>query len=335
MVVLFFLLCDVFFLKLPKEKLYHLFIGIAFTYVGLIVFLTAVNAGFMSIGAYVSAMFTRWIFQYVSIEGTSRYIFFIVALIIGGFVAGLVGLLIGVPSLRLKGDYLAIITLGFSEIIRVMWRVIPSAGRAKGIHSIPKIPNITFVYISVIVIMFVMRNITQSSFGRNCRSVLENELAADTLGINTTKTKVIAFVFSAFVAGVGGGLYAHLMTFINPETFNQIKSNDIVLYVYAGGVGSYTSSLLGAILFTFLPEVFRFLGEWRLVLYPLILIVVMIKRPKGLFGKHEFGFMRFGEIENIYQKVENAGVFSAAYTTIKNRILNKDSIELDKGKRRK
>lgn len=274
------------------------------------------QAGFMSIGAYVAAMCTKLVFSPYMTNTFSTYGLFVLALVIGGCASGLVGMLIGIPSLRLRDDYLAIITLGFSEIIRVVWRVVPAAGRARGIHSIPRLSSFTVVFIAVVIIMFLLRNYTSSRLGRSSVSVRENELAAETMGINTTRTKVLSFVVSAFVAGVGGGLYAHQQTFINPESFNFLKSTDIVLFLYTGGLGSYSSALLGSVIFTFLPEALRFMGEWRLVIYSLSLILIMVYRPKGLFGRHEFGFMRYGEKENIYLKEDNRGILTSLWDSL-------------------
>lgn len=283
------------------------------------------QAGFMSVGAYVSAMLTKLVFKPMMTDALSKYGLFFLALLIGGVAAMLIGLLIGIPSLRLRGDYLAIITLGFSEIVRVMWRVIPAAGRAKGLHTIPKISTFTIVFIFVILTMILFRNFKNSRYGRACLAVRENELAGETMGVNTTRIKILSFVLSAFIAGVGGGLYSHMMTFINPDTFSQLKSTDMVLYVYAGGVGSFSSSLVGAVIFTFLPEALRFMGEWRLVIYSLSLVLIMINRPKGIFGTHEFGFMRFGQPESIHQKADNAGLVTIAYRNLKERMLGKKS----------
>lgn len=275
------------------------------------------QAGFMSVGAYVSAMVTKNLFQDFMTNTASSYLFLLAALLIGGLAAGLIGLLIGLPSLRLRGDYLAIITLGFGEMIRVMWRVIPAAGRAKGLNSIPKLTSFPLVFGMVVLTMIIFRNYTNSRYGRGSIAVRENDLAGEVMGINTTAVKIRAFVFAAIIAGIGGGLYSHLMTFINPDTFNSAKSTDYVLYLYAGGVGSFSSALLGAVIFTIIPEALRFMGEWRLVVYPLVLIVIMIKRPKGLFGKHEFGFMRFGRRENLFEREENAGILSIAIRKLK------------------
>ncbi len=268
------------------------------------------QAGFMSLGAYTSAMLTKLMFRPLMTSPAMSYLFYVIALIAGMIVAAFIGFLIGIPSLRLKGDYLAIITLGFSEIIRVLWRVFPFSGKAKGLNGIQKLSNFPIIFIVVVLVMFLLRNFTNSRYGRGCIAIRENELAAETMGINTTKAKIKSFVFSAAIAGLGGGLYAHLMMFINPEMFSQTKSTDMLLYVYAGGVGSYSSALLGALIFTVLPEFLRFMGEWRLVIYALILIVIMLNRPKGIFGKHEFGFMRYGKKESIYQKADNGGLIS-------------------------
>lgn len=281
------------------------------------------QAGFMSVGAYVSAMMTKYVFSSMMTDSFSKYFYLVIALIIGGLAAGVIGLLIGLPSLRLRGDYLAIITLGFGEMIRVMWRVVPAAGRAKGLNSIPRVTNFTLVYIFVIITMFLFRNYTNSRYGRGSIAVRENDLAGEVMGINTTVVKVRAFVLAAIIAGIGGGLYSHLMAFINPDAFNSVKSTDYVLYLYAGGVGSFSSALLGAVIFTIIPEAFRFMGEWRLVVYPLVLILIMIKRPKGLFGKHEFGFMRFGEKESVYMQEENAGLLNILVNSIGKLFISK------------
>ncbi len=268
------------------------------------------QAGFMSLGAYTSAMLTKLVFAPAMGNPVVSYLLFFVSLLCGMLVAAFIGFLIGIPSLRLKGDYLAIITLGFSEIIRVLWRVFPFSGKAKGLNGIQKLSNFPIIFALVILIMVLLRNFTNSRYGRGCIAIRENELAAETMGINTTKAKIKSFVFSAAIAGLGGGLYAHLMMFINPEMFSQVKSTDMLLYLYAGGVGSYSSALLGALIFTVLPEFLRFMGEWRLVIYALVLIIIMLNRPKGIFGKHEFGFMRFGEKESIHQKADNGGLLS-------------------------
>ena len=250
------------------------------------------QAGFMSIGAYVSAMCTKLVFDGFMTNGFSSYLFFILSLLIGGAASSLIGLLIGIPSLRLRGDYLAIITLGFSEIIRVAWRVIPPAGRAMGLNTIPKLSTLPMVFISVVIVMLVLRNFTNSRFGRSCIAVRENELAGETMGINTTRYKVISFCIAAFIAGVAGGLYAHVLSFINPDSFSFTKSSDYLVYLYAGGSGSLTGSIVGATLLTILPEFLRFLADWRLAVYAVILVVVMLYSSEGICGGKELPFLR-------------------------------------------
>lgn len=252
------------------------------------------HAGFMSVGAYVSAIITTKLVGGLKPGTLTGVPIFVGALVAGGLVAALIGMLIGIPSLRLKGDYLAIITLGFSEIIRTLWRVTPISGGAKGLSGIPKMTSFTTLFVAVVAIMFLLRNYTASNYGRGSMAIRENELAAETMGINTTAFKIKSFVFSAFIAGVAGGLYSHLIVFIQPNMFSQAKSTDMLLYLYAGGVGSYTSSLLGALIFTALPEFLRIIGEWRLVVYALVMVFIMINRPRGIFHQYEFGFMRFG-----------------------------------------
>lgn len=277
------------------------------------------QAGFMSVGAYTSAMLTKLVFAPLMTNPVSTYALFILAVFVGAAMAALIGLLIGIPSLRLRGDYLAIITLGFSEIIRVVWRLIPFAGQARGLNSIVQYTTFPLLFIAVIAVMLLLRNFTASAYGRGCVAIRDNELAAEVMGINTTRKKIVSFIFSAFIAGLGGAMYAHLMMFINPEMFNQSKSTDMLMYLYVGGVGSYSSAMLGALIFTILPEFLRFIGEWRLVVFALTLVLIMLNRPKGIFGKHEFGFMRFGEPENQWQKADNAGMLEELFLNVKKR----------------
>lgn len=283
------------------------------------------QAGFMSVGAYTAAMLTKLVFAPMMNGVVSTYGLFFLSVLIAALTAALIGFLIGIPSLRLRGDYLAIITLGFSEIIRVLWRVVPFAGKAKGLNGIRGLTSFPILFVTVVLVMLLLRNFTRSAYGRSCVAIRDNELAAETMGINTTRKKIISFVFSAFIAGIGGAMYAHLMMFINPEMFNQIKSTDMLMYLYAGGVGSYSSALLGAVIFTILPEFLRVVGEWRLVIFALTLVVIMLNRPKGLFGKHEFGFMRFGEPESVWQKADDAGIVQELVAKLKHKSSKKVS----------
>lgn len=287
------------------------------------------QAGFMSVGAYTSAMLTKKVFAPLMTNDIAAYLLFFAAILLGAAMAALIGFAIGIPSLRLKGDYLAIITLGFSEIIRVLWRVFPYSGQAKGMNGIANLSTFPILFLVVILVMFLLRNFTHSAYGRSCIAIRENELAAETMGINTTRKKIISFILSAFIAGLGGALYAHQLMFINPEMFNQAKSTDMLMYLYAGGVGSYSSAMLGALLFTILPEFLRVMDQWRLVIFALTLIIIMLNRPKGIFGRHEFGFMRFGEKESIYQRAENGGLLPALLQSVK-RLLGKSKNSQDR-----
>lgn len=241
------------------------------------------HAGFMSIGAYLSAIMTL-----------DFDMPFLASLIIGGLVAALAGLVIGIPSLRLKGDYLAIATLGFGEIIRIVWQNTNYVGGASGLSGIPHETNWTWVFVWVAIAVLVINNFVNSTHGRACISVRENEVAAEAMGINTTKYKVMAFVIGAFFAGVAGGLFSHNFFVINPKTFDFIKSFEILVIVVLGGLGSTSGSIVGAIVLTL---IFTSLDDYpalRMIIYSALLILMMIFRPGGLMGTREFRF-NFGK----------------------------------------
>ena len=237
------------------------------------------HAGFMSIGAYLSAIMTL-----------DFNLPFPIALIVGGVVAAFAGLVIGVPSLRLKGDYLAIATLGFGEIIRIIWLNTEYVGGASGLSGIPSLTNWTWVFIWTALTILVVNNFVNSTHGRACISVRENEIAAEAMGINTTKYKVIAFVIGSFFAGIAGGLSAHMFYIINPNSFNFMKSFEILVIVVLGGLGSTSGSILGAIVLTMIFTLLQDYPDLRMIIYSLLLIMMMIFRPKGLMGTREFTF---------------------------------------------
>lgn len=252
------------------------------------------HAGFMAIGAYFSAYASQ---NWILFSGPLSLINFILYAIGAGATAALAGFFVGQPSLRLKGDYLAIVTLGFGEIIRVALLNLDFLGGARGMHSIPSLPHFlsSFAFASfwVITCFFVIWRIMRSSHGRGFLSVREDEIAAEAMGINTTQMKVRAFVISSFFAGVAGSLFAHFTNYINPSTFAFLKSVDAIIMVVLGGMGSMTGSIVAAMFITVLPEALRPLQEitgvdLRMVIYSLSLIIVMIIRPKGLFGELEF-----------------------------------------------
>lgn len=264
------------------------------------------HAGFMSVGGYVSASLTLAIQAYarknpenaaflVLIDPSSGIGqgFFLLTLICGGLSASAVGYLVGLPSLRLKGDYLAIVTLGFGEIIRVIILNLDFVGGARGLPSIPPLTSFGLLFSFVIFTIFVIWRTLHSRFGRSFLSVREDEIAAEAMGINTTRAKVQAFVIGAFFAGVSGGLFAHYLSYLNPQTFDFNRSFEIIIMVVLGGMGSISGSVLAAVFLTAIREALRPLQEitrldFRMVIYALLLIILMLTRPNGLFGKKEF-----------------------------------------------
>ena len=248
------------------------------------------HAGFMALGGYATAVVTR---SFGVVSGSAESFFlFPIALITGGAVAAFAGLLVGIPTLRLRGDYLAITTLGFGEIIRVIIQNLEFLGGARGFTGIPKLTNFFWVFSVVSIVVFMIANLVHSSYGKGFLALRDDEIAAQAMGINTTKYKVIAFVTGAFFAGIAGGLYAHFVTYINPAQFSFIKSIEIVVIVIIGGMGSIAGVIIAAVLLTILPEVLRGIAEYRMVIYSLLLIFIMIARPDGLFGSG-FTFRNF------------------------------------------
>lgn len=236
------------------------------------------HAGFMAVGAYVAVVMT----QRLDLP-------FMVALFAASGAAALAGLLIGMPTLRLKGDYLAIATLGFGEIIRVILQNIEYVGGPSGILGIDKLTTWPWLFAATLLTIVVVVNLVNSSYGRAIISVREDEVAAELMGINTTRYKVLAFVIGAMFAGLAGALYAHYFYIIKPETFNFMKSFDILVMVVLGGLGSTTGAVVAAIFITTLTAVLQAFPAVRMILYSLILIVVMIYRPQGLMGNKELG----------------------------------------------
>lgn len=250
------------------------------------------HAGFMAVGAYISAMFTTLIFNTGSWPQYIQIPFFIFSLFVGGIAAAIIGFLIGLPTLRLKGDYLAIVTLAFGEVVRALIRITDYIGGPRGLSGIPRYSSFFWVFVFVMLSVFAARNFINSSFGRACIAIRENELAAETMGIDTSRYKTISFTFSAFMAGVAGGLYAHILMFLQPDTFSFLKSNDFLVYLYAGGVASISGSIMSAFALTVIPEMLRFLASWRIVIYGVLLLFMILKRPEGLYGGKEFGFLK-------------------------------------------
>lgn len=231
------------------------------------------HAGFMSLGAYTSAILTM-----------NYGVAFPTALLAGSLVAALFGFLIGLPTLRLQGDYLAMVTIGFAEIIRVFFLNFEPGGKAVGLSGIPQETNFLTVWGLVAVIVFLNARLLKSRTGRALYAIREDEIAAESCGVDTTRLKVLAFVVGAFLGGLGGGLYAHYMFYIDPQVFNFTKSIEILNMVVLGGMGSIPGTILGAILLTILPELLRVVAEYRLLFYGALLVILMIFRPNGLLG---------------------------------------------------
>jgi branched-chain amino acid transport system permease protein len=253
------------------------------------------HAGFMSVGAYLSAAVTLSLGPRLFGEdgGTAlqQGSLFLVALLAGGLSAALAGLFVGVPSLRLKGDYLALVTLGFGEIIRVTFQNVEALGGALGMNGIPPYTTIFWVLAFVALTVFVVVCLVHSTYGRGFLATHDDEIASEAVGLNTTRYKIVAFVIGAFFAGIAGGLYGHFKLTITPTGFDFTKSIEIVVMVILGGMGNTIGVILAAILLTLLPEVLRPVAEYRMVLYSFLLIVLMLSRPQGLFN-FKFGKAR-------------------------------------------
>jgi branched-chain amino acid transport system permease protein len=244
------------------------------------------HAGFMSVGAYLSAAVTLFLGPRLLGEevGTfSQAALFFSALLAGGLSAAAAGLLVGIPSLRLRGDYLALVTLGFAEIIRVFLQNFEPLGGALGLVGIPPYTTIFWVLAAAALTIFVVLSLVHSTYGRGFLATHDDEIAAESIGLNTTRYKVVAFTVGAFFAGIGGALFGHFKLTINPAGFDFMKSIEILVMVILGGMGNTLGVILAAIVLTLLPEVLRPIAEYRMVIYSLLLIILMIVRPKGLF----------------------------------------------------
>jgi len=248
------------------------------------------HAGFMAVGAYTAAKITMAL-RFVQIAGISSdasdQVFFLLALVAGMVAAALAGLLVGAPSLRLRGDYLAIVTLGFNEIIRVIIENTPFLGQATGISGLPRLTNFVWVGMGVIATVVMAKRLAESTHGRALLAIREDEIAAEAMGVDTTSYKVRAFVIASAFAGLAGGLLVHLIQLCTPRSFTFIKSFEVVVMVVLGGMGSVTGSILAALVLSLALEGLREVQEFRMVMYALLLIVLMLTRPTGIFGTRE------------------------------------------------
>lgn len=255
------------------------------------------HAGFMAVGAYTCALFTKYSPLPENLSGLS----FALGLALGALVAGLFGVAIGIPALRLTGDYLAILTLGFGEIIRITLNNIDDVlgydlfYGAKGLKNIPKYSNYWTVFVCVVITCFAIHAMMKSRHGRAILAIRDNEIAAESCGIQTTYYKVMAFSFSAAFAGLAGGLYACYLGVLDPSSFGFMKSIEILVMVVLGGMGSMLGSILSASVLTILPEALRSFADYRMVIYSLVLVFMMIFRPGGLLGSYDFSLSRIIE----------------------------------------
>ncbi|MGA1861601.1 branched-chain amino acid ABC transporter permease [Deferribacter thermophilus] len=232
------------------------------------------HAAFMSLGAYCSALLAL-----------KLNMPFWVCLSAGTAFAGIMGALLGIPILRLRGDYLAIATLGFGEIVRVVILNTPFAGKALGLYAIPQYTTFFVALLAVILGIIFMYRFENSRHGLALRSIREDEIAAEMMGVDIAKYKILAFAVGSAFAGLGGSLYAHFLTYINPNDFGFMKSIEQLCMIVLGGMGSITGAAAGAVVLSTVPELLRFASEYRMVTYGIVLIVMMIFRPQGLFGK--------------------------------------------------
>ncbi len=240
------------------------------------------QAGFMAIGAYGAAIL------YLKLG-----VPFLLSILLGGLIAVFFSILIGYPTIknRLVGDYFGIVTLGFGEAVRIaISNEYTYLNGALGLLGIPKKTTILVVAAFVVVFVWLMRNFIKSQYGKNCVAIREEEVASEIIGIKVIQTKMIALMISAFYAGIAGGLYAFYMTALYPQAFGAAKSNDVVAAVVFGGMGSIAGPVITGFLLTLLPEVLRFFATWRLVIYGITFVIVMLFRPEGLFGYREFSF---------------------------------------------
>ena len=265
--------------------------------VGILGELSLGHAGFMSVGAFAGIVTTTCLADAIPLAPLRLA----VAMVVAGLFAAIAGVIVGVPVLRLKGDYLAIITLGFAEIIRVVMLNIDNilgfelTGGAKGLTGIPKYTSFLDTFVVVAIVIFLIHTFMKSRHGRAVLAVRDNEIAAEASGVNTTYYKTLAFVVSAFFAGVGGGLYAGCIGVMAPAKFGFMKSVEILVMVVLGGMGSMLGSVVSAAVLTILPEALRAFSDYRMLAYSIVLILVMIFRPQGLFGSYDFSLSRVVE----------------------------------------
>lgn len=285
----------------PRYELLNPYLQLVLMYLGInIILATSLNlingylgefsvghAGFMAVGAYSSACLTVMALP----EGAAIWRFPL-AITGGGVAAALTGLIVAIPSFRTRGDYLAIVTLAFAMMIKSALENIEVLGGPRGLLGIENLSTLPWVFGWTVLSVWVIRNFVYSNPGRGVLAIREDEIAAELTGVNTRRVKIKAFMIASFFAGAAGGLFAHLLQFISPRIFDIMKTTDILVMVYLGGVGSIGGSVVGATLFTVFQECLRPLGVWRMIIMPLLLVLLMLFRPNGIMGMREFAWLR-------------------------------------------
>jgi branched-chain amino acid transport system permease protein len=268
------------------------------------------QAGFMAIGAYVTAMLATLVVPITNLPVAMQIVSFMAIILAAGSLAGLVGYLVGLPSLRASDEIsTAMASLGLTRLAAY----IEGVGGPRGFGGFPQLADIvigpvriptlfTLIFLTAIASIVLTRNLVYSSYGRAWMSVRGNELAAEIMGVDSTKAKVLAFVLSGFLAGIAGGYFAFVIRFLHPDSFSFLKSSEYLIFLYAGGAASLSGSIIAAGSLTLLPEFLRVAGfdQWRLVVYPLLLIIIMLWRPSGLMGDRELKFLENPRLRGRY-----------------------------------
>ncbi len=311
---------------IPEYNLLNKYIQLVLMYIGINIILTVslnlvngymgefslAHAGFMAVGAYTAALLTMKVLPMAAYP-----VLFPLAVLAGGIMAAIMGLIVAVPSFKIRGDYLAIITLAFLMIVKSAIENIDYIGGPRGIPGIKRLTTLPWVFFWTVATVWMIRNFVYSKYGRGVLSIREDEIASDLMSVNTKRVKFLAFMLSSFCAGIAGALFAHLLQFISPRVFDIIKTTDVLIMVYLGGIASIGGSILGATAYTALMELLRpstvaalldwlpevvfnplnqyiiqNLGVWRMVIMPLLLVLVMLYWPRGMMGQREFrGFI--------------------------------------------
>lgn len=249
------------------------------------------HAGFWGVGAYAAAIYGI----HIAPPEFPLFLNMILSMCFGAVASGLCGIIVGVPCLRLRGDYLAIATIGFSEIFRIIIINTEFVGGPRGLINIPKWTNAYWIWGVALLTILFMLSLKNSRFGRAIIAIREDEIAAEVMGINLFKYKLFSFIIGAAIAGVCGSLVAFDQQFLHPNNFNFMWSVTILVMIILGGIGSITGAVLGAVLITLFPEVLKMihpdLALWRMPIYSALIIILMLKRPQGIFGTHEFKFL--------------------------------------------